>query len=75
MTMPPDGNYIPSLSDPIVAAVSETQELHSNPEITRLAALSLAEYEKERASAANKLGYRKSALDKMVEAERTKIFL
>jgi putative DNA primase/helicase len=46
-----------------------------NPEIVRLAGLSLEQYEQERASVAEKLGYRKSALDKMVEDERAKTII
>lgn len=44
----------------------------SNPEIVRLAELSVEEYEEQRASIAKKLNYRKSVLDKLVEAERAK---
>jgi hypothetical protein len=60
-------------SSKIAEAINSVTSTDS--EIVRLATLSLAEYEQQRSSIAEKLGYRKSALDKMVEEERAKTIL
>jgi Protein of unknown function (DUF3631) len=65
----------PPLPPPPEPPPQEEPATHADVEITRLAKLKIEEYEGQRKAAADRLGFRASILDKLVEAERARLGL